>query len=319
MRSLLRKIFVFSAILAIMLITGSTLAKAYLRNGDYYRIKPDTNCIILGHSQPECGVNDSLISGVQNFSQGGEAYFYTYQKAKKLLAGNPQIKTVIISYANNQINQRMDKWIWDDQHIYASYPKYNFMMESADFSLLMRHNFVEVLKAETKAFKDFAAFIVKRKSDFLSNRNWGGYFYLKRNKVDSLLKTDYLKKERREIKLALSEKNIEYLEKIVALCKANGVNVLFIRMPMHPQMPFFKNEEQYREVKASRFADVELLDFKDFPATTDEFGDFDHLNHKGAKRFSSYLNQLFDDGLLQSKEKQRQIDVSIRAIQKPTP
>ncbi len=317
MKAALRKIFLFTAILAVMLIVGSLASKTVLRNGDYYRLKPDTNCIILGHSQPECGINDSLVSHVQNFSQGGEAYFYSYQKAKKLLADNPQVKTVIISYANNQIHERMDNWIWDDKHLYNAYPKYNFMMESSDYSLLFRHNFIETLKAETKAFKDFASFFTKRKTDYLANRNWGGYLYLRRNKVDSLLKTNYLKRERSKMTRGLSEKNIEYLGKIVALCKSKGIAVFFIRMPARPEMPFFKNEKQYHEIKAARFADIDLLDFKDFPATTDEFGDFEHLNHKGAKRFSAYLNQLLQNGLLKSNDKQRQINNSINGIPKP--
>ena len=319
MTALLRKIFLFLAILAVTLIIGSVLTKNYLRNGDFYRVKGDTNVIMLGHSQPECGLNDSLVPHLRNFAQGGESYFYTYQKAKKLLADNPQIKTVIISYANNQINERMDKWIWDDKYIYNSYPKYNFMMETDDYSQLFRHNFTEVLKAETKAFKDFASFASKGRKDYLANRNWGGYLHLKRNKIDSLLKTDYLEKERRDITGKTSETNIEYLEKIVALCQAKGVKVLFIRMPARQEMPFFKNEAQYQQIKSSRFAAVELLDFKDFPAVIDEYGDFDHLNHKGAARFSAYFNQLMEAGLLRAANKQQQIDASIAALTSTQP
>lgn len=314
MKVALKKMIWFLAWLLMLLAGGSLLSKLVLRSGHYYRIKPDTECIVLGHSQPECGFNDSLVPHVENFCQGGESYFYTYQKAKKLLEANPQIKTVIVSYANNQIHERMDKWVWGDKYLYNSYPKYHFMMDGKDYALLLKRNFPEVLKSETKAFKDFMSFMIKNRKSYLENRNWGGYLYLKRNKVDSLLKTDYLEKERRDIRLELSPTNIGYLEKIVALCKEKKVTVLFLRMPVRPDMPFLKNEPQYRKVKKEKFPDVELLDFRNYPLPIDEFGDFDHLNHKGAKRFSMYFNNLLADGLLDATDKQKDIDASIKTL-----
>ncbi len=314
MKAALKKIFLFAGILVVFLAVGSYVVKSTLRNGNYYRLKPDTHTIVLGHSQPECGINDALIPKLENFSQGGESYFYTYQKAKKLLEVNTQVKTVIISYANNQIQKRMDDWVWDDSHLYTNYPKYNFMMDDADYGLLLKHNFTEVLKAETKAFKSFTSFMAKNGKSFLTDRNWGGFLHLKRNKVDSLLKTDYLANENRDIKLELSDTNIEYLEKIVALCKAKKVEIIFMRMPVHEKLPFLKNESQYQDIKRRRFADVELIDFRKFRVTNDEFGDFDHLNHKGAKRFSTYFNRLLQNGLLQSVHKQNLIDTSIQSL-----
>ena len=314
MKTALTKLLWFLGILFAMLIGGSLMGKTMLRNGDYFKLKPDTKLIVLGHSQPECGLNDSLLPHVGNFSQGGESYFYTYQKLKKLVADNPQIETVIVSYANNQINERMDKWIWDEVHLYNSYPKYHFMMDGEDFSLLAKHNFRELLSADAKAFKDFASFMVKNRKNYLAGSKWGGYFYLERNKVDSLLKTDYLARERRDIRLELSEANLEYLSKIVAFCKEKNIRVFFLRMPIHPDLPFLKNESQYQNIKKERFPEVELLDFKNFPVADGEFGDFDHLNHKGAKRFSAYFKTMLEQGILDSRQKQKDIDATIKTL-----
>ncbi len=314
MRLFLKRLLWFVLPLLVIFAGCSLVSKLVLRCGDFYRLKPDAENIILGHSQTECDLNDSLIARTQNFSQGGEAYFYTYQKLKKLAADNPQIKTVFISYANNQINERMDKWIWGNENMYNYYPKYSFMMDWSDYQTLLRHNPQEVLKSETKSIKDFAMFLIKNHKDFLRGRNWGGYLYLKRDKVDSLLKTDYLKKERNAIKLKRSETNIGYLEKIVRFCKEKHIRIIFIRTPIRPDMPFLKNEAQYKEVKKARFNDVPMLDFRDFPATTDEFGDFDHLNHKGARRFSVFFNTLLADGILQSATMQADIDKAIQTL-----
>ncbi|RZJ29436.1 MAG: hypothetical protein EOO48_07505 [Flavobacterium sp.] len=311
MKSLLKNILIFIIPLLLLVVGSSVLAKMVLKRGDFFRLKPDTEYLILGHSQPECGINDSLISHAQNFSQGGESYFYTYLKLQKLLEANPKVKTVFISYANNQVNTRMDKWIWGNENMYANYPKYSFMMDSHDYRVLLAHNPQEVLKSETKLVKDFLGFMVKNRTDYLRDRNWGGYLYINRSKVDSLLKTDYLEKERKAIKLKFSRKNIEYLQKIVALCKQKNVRIIFLRMPVRPDLPFLKNEKQFLAVKRILFNDIEFIDFKNFPAAHDEVGDFDHLNHVGARRFSLFFNGLLESGLLKSRNMQGDINAAM--------
>jgi hypothetical protein len=314
MKALLRKLFRFALILAIIIAGTVVLSKMTLKHGPYFKVGADTKCIVLGHSHTECGLNDKLISHTQNFSLGGEPYFYNYYKLRKLLEANPDIETVLISFSNNQIHQRMDKWVWDNEHLYKSYPKYHFMMGWDEYKILLANNPFEILKAETKSVKDFAGFMVKNRKDFLRDRNWGGYLSLERKKVDSLLKTNYVEKERREIRLELSDINIAYLRKMVDLCKEKHVRVLFLRMPSHPEWPFRKNEPQYQEIKRTKFPDVELLDFRDYPVSNDELGDFDHLNHTGAKKFSIFFNDLVEKGLLDYKSKQKDINAALENI-----
>ena len=52
----------------------------------------------------------------------------------------------------------------------------------------------------------------------------------------------------------------------------------------------------------------ELLDLSEFPLTNDQFGDLEHLNHKGAKVFSQWFDQMLKKDLLLKKNKQEWID-----------
>jgi len=52
-----------------------------------------------------------------------------------------------------------------------------------------------------------------------------------------------------------------------------------------------------------KFKDVDFLDFNNFPLNNEEFGDFEHLNYKGAKRFSLWFNELLEKGLLSMENK----------------
>ncbi len=88
-------IFIFSLFLALL---AFVLINRYF--GDF-KSKKEFHIIILGHSHSECAYNDSLISGVANFSQSGESYFYTFFKTKKLIEQNPNINTVLIEFSNN--------------------------------------------------------------------------------------------------------------------------------------------------------------------------------------------------------------------------
>jgi hypothetical protein len=50
------------------------------------------------------------------------------------------------------------------------------------------------------------------------------------------------------------------------------------------------------------------LDFSKFPLTKDDYGDFEHLNHNGARMFSMAFNDMILKGLLSSPNKQQFID-----------
>ena len=295
----------------LLLVLIVVISKSVLRNGNYFSINKKNTILVLGHSQNECALNDSLISNVVNFSQGGESYFYTYLKLKKMLQANPQINTVILSFTNNQIDKAMDKWIWGDASMQNYYPKYSFMMNRDDYLVLANNNLSSLIKSESYATNYFFNFMIKKNKNYYKDRYCGGYLYLERNKIDSLLKTNYLKENAKINYTLLSKTNIDYCKKIVNLCNENNIKIFFIRVPAHKLMPFYKNEILYKKIKKQEFPTVTLLDFKDYPTKNSELGDFGHLNHIGATKFSLFLNKLMLENFLQNKNPQMIINKEI--------
>ncbi len=308
MKRLFKHIAVFVIPFLLLVIVAMIASRSYFQNDDFYRLNPATTTVVLGHSQTECGFNDRLVRGTQNFSQGGEAYFYTYQKLKKFIDANPSLKNVVVSFSNNQIDSQMDKWVWGEENMYSYYPKYAFMMEMQDYEMLMQNNPKTMLAAEAKMFKSFASSAIKGRDNLLEDRNWGGYLHLKRKKIDSLIKTDYLRKESKRDLKQVSQISIDYLQKIKQLCDQHQVKLFFIRMPAHQLWVYRQNEDLFQQVRKKYFNEVRFLDFQDFPLTNDEMGDFDHLNFDGAKRFSLFFGDLMHRGLLQSADPQKRID-----------
>lgn len=299
-------------ILPIIIVTigADLLFKFVVKNKTDFSLSNSVATIFLGHSQPEGAFNDSLIAHTKNLCNGGEAYLYSYKKLQIVLQHNPQVKNVIISFSNNQIEKKMDEWTYDDEHLEQYFSKYNFQMNSEEYLKVLKNNPTGTLKAEFQSIVHNAKSIVKRNNAF-ANNNFGGYLYLKRFKTDSLLKNNYIEKLRKEISDTISQTNIEYLKKMVTLCKEKKVAVFFVRTPIHNVLFNVLNEIEFQEIRKKEFNEIPFLDLHNFPLSNDEFGDFLHLNYKGAKKFSVFFNDLLENGILESQQPQQMINLEI--------
>ena len=277
------------------------LTNSLINRNAKFKLAPVNN-LIIGHSHSECAFNDSIINNFKNLSALGESYFYSYQKLKKVLPQNKKIKNVFIEFSNNQITKQMDYWTWDDKHL-LSRSRYLPFIDIGDLKLLWSKNPSGFITSSSKSFRNNTMNVLMFRYNY--KNKLGGYFWLNRFKTDSLvanLKKDNLKLSNKSD--SISTKNIEYLQKIVSLCKTNKVNVFFIRSPQHPLLPTRKNEKQFLKIKSEMFKNITFLDFNNFPVTNNEFGDLGHLNYLGAKKFSLWFNTLLKKELLLKNNKE---------------
>lgn len=279
----------------LLILVGSYFALNYLMRKKVNAELKGTEYLFLGHSQPEGAINDSLIPKSRNLAQGGEAYFYTYQKIKKILPVNPQIKKVFISFSNNQIDKKMDDWAFDDEHLNQYFAKYSFAMDLEDINLVLQNNPNYFLQANLAALESNVKFLLKGKKIF-ENRHWGGYLPVYEVKLDSLKKVNYIAKIKEERIEGLSETNIRYLKKIVQFCRDQNREIIFIRTPFDQDMDRVYSESKFQAIRKKEFGKVPFWDFKDAPLPVEGFRDYDHLNVKGATVFSAiFLEKLQND------------------------
>lgn len=272
--------------------------------------------VILGHSHPECAYNDSLISNCKNLAQSGEAYLYTYLKIKKIISENKQIKTIFIEFEPGQIDTIMDSWTWDDEHISSSFARYYPLMRYPEFKLLWQKNSSAILTYFPKTFiKKMGHNLIS----ILGNKNietdnqFGGYKFITRAKLDSLLKTmvNFPENPAKAINPIISYTNIEYLSKIINYCKQNDLKVLLIRSPLYKTYGNDNSEREFRNILNTSFSQTEFIDFRNFPLENEQYGDLGHLNFKGAKTFSIFFDDLIKMDLLKRENKQAFIDSEI--------
>jgi hypothetical protein len=270
--------------------------------------------IVLGHSHPACAFNDSLINNFKNLAQTSESYYYTYFKVKQILEQNPSIETIFIEFTNNQISSTMNNWIWDDAHLSRSYSKYSPFIAISDQFILIQNNPKGFLKSFSYSIKSKLPTIIKREYDYTNKI--GGYLYLVLDKTDSIVKNTPIIDFKYYLvnSINTSETNLKYLQKIIHLIRVYKKNVFLIRSPQHPKFEGYENEKVYKGILHNRLNDIEYLDFSNFPLSNSEFGDLEHLNHKGAKIFSNWFNKLIENGLLSETYKQEYINNNIRQI-----
>ena len=311
MRIFLRRLILISSILFLLLIILIVAANQIINKKASFRIKNTDTVVVFGHSHAEFAYNDSLITNIKNLASSGEAYFYTFFKAKKVLAENPQIKIVLIEFSNNQITKRMDAWTWGDDFMSIKYPIYSPFLSLEEHKFLFLQNFKGYISSSSIALKKQLFNILTKEYDY--TKIIGGYLYNKVNRVDSLIAVQKRTRLDPDAYTAVSDENIKHLREIIDLCHQYNKQVYLIRTPTHKAFPATRNEEIFQDVRHKYFDSIPFLDFAKFPIKDADFADLEHLNYYGASKYSRWFDALLNDGLFSQANAQDFINERIQA------
>lgn len=299
-------------ILGVIVITVLAVGSNYIiKSKAQLNLDKDIKHVFVGHSHSQCSVNDNLINNSINLSASGEAYLYNLRKLERIVETNPNIETVFIEFANNNIDSVMDSWLWgyDKMSFYLQF--YSPFMEREDFELMAKNNSTDLIASYSIATRKHLYRIARSNYDMIDE--FGGYLDTGESKVNEFIKSNNLERTISK-SLALSNDNLNYLRKMIEVCRAQDIKVFLIRSPQHELHPDKENESLYQKVLNDRFNDVELLDFDEMYFPNEHYLDLHHLNNKGAKKFSLFLNDLIQNGLIESNQKQKVISEAISAF-----
>ena len=311
MRKAILRTILFLIILIIFILLTLSGTDTIIKDKAYISIKPNSKFIVLGHSHPQLSLNDSLITNFSNCAAGGEGFFYTYFKVKEIIEQNNNIEVVFIEFSNNQIIEKMDDWTWGKENLSTRYPLYAPFLEFKDHMLLFEKNSIGFCNALSLSLNKNFNTIIFNNYNFSELRI--GYMKKEGSKLDSLMKVYKNKGRFEKYKSNISLVNIKYLKKIIKVCQDNNKKVFIIRCPITKISKVLQNEKIYRKYLATtcKISKIEFLDFINFPLKNSEFYDTEHLNSKGAVKFSKWFNELLIDGFLNRPHKQKYIDEKI--------
>lgn len=291
MNKFIKRVLTFIFIIVIFVVVDTFLQKNLLFRDKNVKLPKNIDVLILGHSHAACSYNTKFIKNAVNIATPGEAYIYTYFKAKKVIDKNPQIKKVYVEFTNNQIDKGMNDWIWDDMHLQHRIESCGVLLDEEAIRLLYEKNPTGLINAFSKSlFNNLGRLFANRKGMVLKG-GMGKFTPCDVVYIKKKLPTKPKSPKRRNSDFEISEYNILYLQKIVKYCKEKNIGVCLVRSPMSKSYDVSFTEHKFKEILHTRFKNVEWLDNKDFPIPDKGFQDKEHLNSYGAKIYSQCFNK----------------------------
>ena len=292
MKKFIKRLLLFLTIIIGFVFIDVCLQKTLLFRDEYMKLAKNIHTLFLGHSHTANSCNTEYIKNSINLASPGEAYIYTYFKAKKVIETNPQIKKIYVEFTNNQIDKQMDNWIWDDTHLQYNFISYGVLMDYDALSLLYKKNPSGFVTAFSKGLFNNLLKMVPSKKRKIQYGSMGGFKTNNQIFINSKVTKN---KKMTSSNYEISESNIYYLEQIVKYCKQRKIVVILVRSPMHKTYDVSFSENEYNKILSKKFKDIKFIDNKDFPIPYNGCHDIEHLNSTGAKFYSQYFNKLVNE------------------------
>jgi len=286
MNKILLKLIVFVTLSFSSLMATAVIILTLSSASKKHKISEQKSVLIIGNSQSEYGLNDTIIPNSLNMSQSGDCSFYNYFKTKKLIDDNNQLKTVLYLYTNNMFLKGMDEWIYDEKHLGFKYPKYAHVIDFKNQWFLFTMNPKSFLIAIRDAVRSDVQFLIKGNEKMYIALDWGSFKTT--NQIGNMSKVveefDLFYRDS-----STSEIDLLYIKKLQEYCATKNVNFILVRTPYHNSFRKVK-ERELQEYKTKFLTNCTFLDYSDTLFFDNEFKDVQHLNYFGSKRLSNMVN-----------------------------
>ena len=276
------KYFIFSISLFLAILFSAVSIVWFSVTRADFKIPTEKTKLVLGASGVECALNDSLIHSIFNLSESGDNYLCSFVKLKKIKSENPHINTLILGFSSLSLSSRLDKWYDIDYGDKIGTLGFVDFRELSSFYGVF--GVIEKLLSP-RGFRTALNYLIK---DAVIQYQIGGYLFLVRDKLEeSLLR----RKSGSPSSWKFSTLQIKYLQKIIEYCHTNGIQVILFNAPVYINSESSRSRqlEYVRKIKG-----ISFWDYSDFRLPDSCYGDIRHLNYRGARIFSEYIDGVID-------------------------
>ena len=276
--------------LPLIIALAGSLALGYFNQQTmaYYTLPAGVTTIVMGDSHAELAIDDRHWPQAINLANTSESFLFTYYKLQPLLAHNPQIRRVYLSYGYHSLSGYYDEVLSGKPakdvatryfYILPAPVRQHLLLSNRNALLLTLRNIglngIKNLVAHKKPM------LGQYENDFLAStmvpeamiRRVKSQFY-----QDGKL-------------IPFSENNISYLQRIVRLCKERHVDLVMLSTPVHPAYEARVPEtykQKYREVAQG----LTLREFHNLLLPDNSFApDGDHVSALGAQLVTAALQK----------------------------
>lgn len=299
MKKLIKKIALF---LLPVLLTWGGLEYFYRTTENNYSYKhkritavaKDVEVLILGDSHTFFGLNPEYFNkNVFNLSGISQSIYFDKLLFEKHIDDLENLEHLVLM-VNYTTLSKVDNTMEDKWRKYF----YKHQMD-LEVDMVSSFNIKNYSLALTRRLNKSVQLIGKYRNEGtivgVNDNGWGNYYSSTNNK--DLERTSKIVTKRHEDGLTDFKLNLERVQDMIKICKNRGVQVHIISMPV--------SENYYSKIDAQKWskiagACVSLTKknenvkyynwFKDSRFLSEDFYDANHLNDKGAKKCSEFLN-----------------------------
>jgi hypothetical protein len=285
-KSFVLRVFKFSLLTIAIFLVPCAFFTIGLNQEKFYKM-PEKEVIFIGDSRVETSVNDNKNSKTINLAQSAESYLYSYIKLRKMIAINPQIKMVVLSYSDLNLHEDMEDWYFKNQPLQFKVSNFLFLMPPSEIRLLLRNNF-KVTIAGILDYPKFKFDVYKnmKPGDKINTLGVGRYEPIYGIQLKSP-KPGELESKMRPDSFRYSKHQLEYLDKIFEMCKRAKVELVFLSTPLHRT---FQTGSRFSDsLHTARYPNLKYLDYTGMVFPDSCFGDYEHLNYQGSQLFTDTL------------------------------
>lgn len=290
-------IFMFTTVFCFFSIMNKT-------DLEQYKLKLETADILIGDSHVENGLNDDALKGFVNLAHYAESYYLSYYKLKLLLEHNPQIQNVYLGYSFHNLSNYYDDFI-SGKYANAVSSEYFFILPLFEQAQCMFWNLQSLSTYMNKSFEYGYKNLVDTNNVSFMGGYQNSYFNTFANvpAIDRRINAQFYKDgDIREF----SSINLDYLNRIIKLCKLEDIDLYFMNMPLQQYYRMKLPEvyiHKYHEIINDNH--IQVIDLSNLTLKDDCFMvDGDHVSKKGAQQTTKY----FLDYILMNKMHKRLYD-----------
>lgn len=291
MKQFTQKILVFT-IVPIVIGISTIISISFITSKSVnYQLDSNITELYIGDSHIQLAINDSLLDHGKNVATSAESYLFSYYKLKKLIETNPNIKKVYLGFSYHNLSSYYDEFINGENSPSIS-PKYFHLLPINEQLKLIYWNSKDLSTFLRSYFSITYKYILKKQSFSGSYSNNFQNTFAVDSSMEKRLKFQYYENETDN---HFSKTNLLYLEKTIAFCSANNIDLYLLNAPLHP---FYKSKipddftNEYKKV-------IDVLNTKVMDLSTTPLSDScyipdgDHLSIKGATKFTKdfFVNQ----------------------------
>ena len=247
--------------------------------------------IIVGDSHLGASLNPKQMRSAKNICQNAEPYYLTYLKLKFLFDKNVKPDTVMIGFGHHNISNyneyKLKDKLWADKMFNATYllsrDILNIQKIEIDYlQLFLIYSRNMCLIPKLDHYKSFVGEFKERKGHHTIN-----------NYMDRIDQIFYYKD------YDLSELCISYLDSIVNISVKNQITPILVSTPVLERYYELIPEtvkERYDLIKARYLENgIQVIDLTRSKYSIDYFYNADHLNTRGARRFTLEVDKILSD------------------------